>query len=48
MTKAGRLSTPAVLLAADHRARGVVTIENYENYVAAAEMAGLVAGLVHQ
>jgi DhnA family fructose-bisphosphate aldolase class Ia len=35
MTRNGRLPTPAVILAADHRARGVVTIENYEAYVGA-------------
>ena len=35
MTSAGRLPTPAVVLAADHRARGVVTTENYRDYVAA-------------
>jgi len=35
MTSAGRLHTPAVVLAADHRARGVVTTENYRAYVAA-------------
>jgi DhnA family fructose-bisphosphate aldolase class Ia len=33
MTRAGRLSSPAVILAADHRARGVVTTENYRDYV---------------
>jgi len=27
------LTTPALILAADHRARGVVTIENYERYL---------------
>ena len=32
MTRPGPLPTPAVLLAADHRARGVVTIENYGDY----------------
>jgi DhnA family fructose-bisphosphate aldolase class Ia len=35
MTDAGRLPTPAVVLAADHRARGVVTTENYRDYVTA-------------
>jgi DhnA family fructose-bisphosphate aldolase class Ia len=35
MTSAGGLPTPAVVLAADHRARGVVTTENYRDYVAA-------------
>jgi DhnA family fructose-bisphosphate aldolase class Ia len=35
MTAIGHLPTPAVILAADHRARGVVTIENYEAYVGA-------------
>jgi DhnA family fructose-bisphosphate aldolase class Ia len=35
MTGSGRLPVPAVILAADHRARGVVTIENYRDYVAA-------------
>jgi DhnA family fructose-bisphosphate aldolase class Ia len=35
MKRAGRLPTPAVILAADHRARGVVTTENYRDYVAA-------------
>jgi DhnA family fructose-bisphosphate aldolase class Ia len=35
MTQAGGLSTPAVILAADHRARGVVTTENYRDFVAA-------------
>jgi DhnA family fructose-bisphosphate aldolase class Ia len=33
MTPPDRLPTPAVLLAADHRARGVVTVENYRVYV---------------
>jgi fructose-bisphosphate aldolase, class I len=33
MTRAGRLPSPAVILAADHRARGVVTTENYRDYV---------------
>jgi DhnA family fructose-bisphosphate aldolase class Ia len=35
MTSAGGLPIPAVVLAADHRARGVVTTENYRDYVAA-------------
>jgi DhnA family fructose-bisphosphate aldolase class Ia len=35
MTRIGHLPTPAVILAADHRARGVVTIESYEDYVGA-------------
>jgi len=35
MTHAGRLPTPAVILAADHRARGVVTTENYRDYMRA-------------
>ena len=35
MTSTGGLPTPAVVLAADHRARGVVTTENYRDYVAA-------------
>jgi DhnA family fructose-bisphosphate aldolase class Ia len=30
-----RLTAPALLLAADHRARGVVTIERYSDYLAA-------------
>jgi DhnA family fructose-bisphosphate aldolase class Ia len=33
MTQADRLATPALVLAADHRARGVVTMERYEDYV---------------
>jgi DhnA family fructose-bisphosphate aldolase class Ia len=33
MTHAGRLSSPAVILAADHRARGVLTTENYGDFV---------------
>ena len=33
MTAATRLPTPSVILAADHRARGVVTMENYRDYV---------------
>jgi hypothetical protein len=36
MTRPDRLPVPAVILAADHRARGVVTIENYGEYVEAA------------
>jgi DhnA family fructose-bisphosphate aldolase class Ia len=32
---AGRLPVPALVLAADHRARGVPTIENYADYVGA-------------
>jgi len=32
---AGRLPTPALILAADHRARGVATIERYADYVGA-------------
>ena len=35
MTRPGRLPVPAVILAADHRARGVVTMENYRDYVEA-------------
>ena len=33
MTRPNRLSTPALILAADHRARGVVTMERYADYV---------------
>ena len=33
------LPTPALVLAADHRARGVMTIERYADYVAAASQA---------
>jgi DhnA family fructose-bisphosphate aldolase class Ia len=33
MTGSDRLPTPAVILAADHRARGVVTVEPYQGYV---------------
>jgi DhnA family fructose-bisphosphate aldolase class Ia len=33
MTPNGRLATPALVLAADHRARGVVTVERYGDYV---------------
>jgi DhnA family fructose-bisphosphate aldolase class Ia len=32
---AGRLATPALVLAADHRARGVVTVERHDEYLAA-------------
>ncbi len=35
MTDSPRLSTPAMVLAADHRARGVMTIERYSDYLAA-------------
>jgi DhnA family fructose-bisphosphate aldolase class Ia len=35
MTRSGPLPVPAVILAADHRARGVVTTENYREYVEA-------------
>jgi len=35
MTRSGQLPVPAVILAADHRARGVVTMENYRDYVEA-------------
>jgi DhnA family fructose-bisphosphate aldolase class Ia len=35
MTLPNRLSTPALILAADHRARGVVTMERYGDYVTA-------------
>ena len=31
----GSLPLPAVILAADHRARGVITLESYAHYVAA-------------
>jgi len=34
-TPTGPLETPAVILAADHRPRGVMTIESYEEYVGA-------------
>jgi DhnA family fructose-bisphosphate aldolase class Ia len=37
-----RLATPALVLAADHRARGIVTVEDYAAYLAAAR-ASLVA-----
>jgi DhnA family fructose-bisphosphate aldolase class Ia len=33
MTRPDRLPTPALILAADHRARGVVTMERYGDYV---------------
>jgi DhnA family fructose-bisphosphate aldolase class Ia len=33
MTRPNRLPTPALVLAADHRARGVVTVERYGDYV---------------
>lgn len=33
LPRAGRLRTPAVILAADHRARGVATIEPYADYL---------------
>jgi DhnA family fructose-bisphosphate aldolase class Ia len=32
MSRPGPLPTPALILAADHRARGVVTVENYGEY----------------
>ena len=35
MTGAGSLPTPALILAADHRARGVMTTENYVQLVQA-------------
>jgi DhnA family fructose-bisphosphate aldolase class Ia len=35
MTHPGRLPTPSLLLAADHRARGVLTTENYQDYMKA-------------
>jgi DhnA family fructose-bisphosphate aldolase class Ia len=35
MTHPGRLSSPALVLAADHRARGVLTVEPYRDYVGA-------------
>ncbi len=41
-TGAPRIEGPVVILAADHRARGVVTVENYADYVAA-----LTAALPH-
>jgi DhnA family fructose-bisphosphate aldolase class Ia len=42
MTDPGRLPTPALILAADHRARGVLTTENYTDLVGA-----LAAALPH-
>ncbi|HEX3796380.1 MAG TPA: hypothetical protein VHV57_17940 [Acidimicrobiales bacterium] len=35
MTRSGPLPIPALILAADHRARGVMTTENYGDYVRA-------------
>jgi DhnA family fructose-bisphosphate aldolase class Ia len=35
MTRSGALPIPALILAADHRARGVMTVENYRVYLAA-------------
>ena len=35
MTRSGRLPVPSLILAADHRARGVMTIESYDDYVGA-------------
>jgi hypothetical protein len=35
MSRPDRLPAPAFILAADHRARGVVTVENYQSYVGA-------------
>ncbi len=35
MNQPGPLATPALILAADHRARGVMTMERYGDYVAA-------------
>jgi len=35
MTRAGPLPTPTLILAADHRARGVMTMENYGDFVGA-------------
>ncbi|HEY2215768.1 MAG TPA: hypothetical protein VGH31_11980 [Acidimicrobiales bacterium] len=35
MTKPSGLVTPALILAADHRARGVITMEDYASYVGA-------------
>ncbi len=32
MTKPSGLVTPALILAADHRARGVITMEDYASY----------------
>jgi len=39
MSTPGGLTTPALILAADHRARGVVTIERYADYVGALRQA---------
>jgi DhnA family fructose-bisphosphate aldolase class Ia len=39
MTATGGLPTPALILAADHRARGVVTTENYTDYCHALALA---------
>jgi DhnA family fructose-bisphosphate aldolase class Ia len=39
---ADRLATPALVLAADHRARGLLTVEPYEEYLAA-----LIAAMAH-
>lgn len=39
MSGAGGLATPALVLAADHRPRGVATIEHYGRYLAALEAA---------
>jgi DhnA family fructose-bisphosphate aldolase class Ia len=39
MTGADSLPTPALILAADHRARGVMTTENYAQWLAALEKA---------
>ena len=33
MTDPAPLPVPALILAADHRARGVITVENYERYL---------------
>jgi DhnA family fructose-bisphosphate aldolase class Ia len=35
VTGSSRLATPALILAADHRARGVITMERYSDYVGA-------------
>jgi DhnA family fructose-bisphosphate aldolase class Ia len=35
MTRSGPLPTPTLILAADHRARGVMTMESYDDYVGA-------------
>jgi DhnA family fructose-bisphosphate aldolase class Ia len=42
MTDTTRLATPALVLAADHRARGVITVEHYGDYIGA-----LTAALPH-